>query len=124
MTRDDGGIRLDLAGSSRMARRRSTGAHARDPLARASCGNERTAEKVTPAVSRMGNMSMADDPEIGWHREQVAKNRAVLEELQAGNTAGGDVFPETQSEIDHLEAQIAQSELIIAAYEKDHPAAS
>jgi hypothetical protein len=28
------------------------------------------------------------------------------------------VFPETQSEIEHLRAQIAQSELIVAASEK------
>jgi hypothetical protein len=66
---------------------------------------------------------MTDDPEIGWHREQVAKNRAVLEELEAGNQEGGEVFPETQSEIDHLKARIAQSELIIAAYEKENPEA-
>ena len=49
------------------------------------------------------------------------QNRALLEELQAGNTAGGEVFPETQSEIDHLKAQLAQSELIVAAHEKEHP---
>jgi hypothetical protein len=61
---------------------------------------------------------MTDETEIVWHREQIAKNRAILAELKAGNTGGGDVFPETQSEIDHLEAQIAQSELIIAASEK------
>jgi hypothetical protein len=65
--------------------------------------------------------SVTDDTEIHWHREQIAKNRAVLEELEAGNTAGGDVFPETQSEIDRLKAQIAQSELIVAGYEKEHP---
>jgi hypothetical protein len=65
-----------------------------------------------------------DDAEVAWHREQIAKNQAVLEELEAGNTAGGDVFPETQSEIDRLKAQIAQSGLIVAAYEKKHPAAS
>jgi hypothetical protein len=64
---------------------------------------------------------MTDDTEIEWHKEQIAKNRAVLEELEAGNTAGGDVFPETQSETDHLKAQIAQSELIVAAYQKEHP---
>jgi hypothetical protein len=64
---------------------------------------------------------VTDDAEIGWHIEQIAKNRAILEELEAGNTAGGDVFPETQSEIDRLKAQIAQSELIVAAYEKEHP---
>jgi hypothetical protein len=61
---------------------------------------------------------MSEDPEIAWHREQISKNRAVLEELAAGNSAGGDVFPETQSEIERLEAQIAQSELIVAADEK------
>jgi len=64
---------------------------------------------------------MTDDTEIEWHKEQIAKNKAVLEELAAGNTAGGEVFPETQSEIDRLKAQIAQSELIVAAYEKLHP---
>jgi hypothetical protein len=31
---------------------------------------------------------------------------------------GRDVFSETQSEIEHLKAQIAQSELIVAASEK------
>jgi len=31
---------------------------------------------------------------------------------------GSEVFPETQSEIEHLRAQIAQSELIVAASEK------
>ncbi|MEI9925526.1 MAG: hypothetical protein WDN50_20625 [Bradyrhizobium sp.] len=36
-----------------------------------------------------------DDTEIAWHREQIVKNRTILEELEAGNTAGGDVFPET-----------------------------
>ncbi len=65
--------------------------------------------------------SVTDDTEIEWHKEQITKNPAILEELEAGNTAGGDVFPETQSEIDHLKAQIAQSELIVAAYEKEHP---
>jgi hypothetical protein len=64
---------------------------------------------------------MADDTEIEWHKDQLAKNRALLDELEKGNTAGGDVFPETQSEIDHLKAQIAQSELIVAGYEKEHP---
>ena len=59
-----------------------------------------------------------DETEIEWHKEQIAKNRVLLEELEAGNTAGGDVFPETQSEIEHLKAQISQSELIVAASEK------
>jgi hypothetical protein len=51
------------------------------------------------------------DETVEWHKVQIAKNRVVLDELEAGNTAGGDVFPETQSEIDRLKAQIAQSEL-------------
>jgi hypothetical protein len=61
---------------------------------------------------------MNDDTEIEWHRDQLAKNRALLEELEAGNGAGGNVFPETQSQIDHVKAQITQSELIVAAHEK------
>jgi hypothetical protein len=64
---------------------------------------------------------MTDDTEIAWHRQLIAKNLALLEELELGNTAGGDVFPETQSEIDRLKAQITQSQLIVAAYEKEHP---
>ncbi|HEY2529172.1 MAG TPA: hypothetical protein VGJ20_14695 [Xanthobacteraceae bacterium] len=64
---------------------------------------------------------MSDQTEIEWHREQIAKNRALIEELEAGSTAGGDVFPETQAEIDRLKAQTEQSELIVAAYEKEHP---
>ena len=64
---------------------------------------------------------MTEDSEIAWHREQIAKNRALLDEIEAGNTDGAEVFPETGSEIDRLKAQIAQSELIVAAYEKEHP---
>jgi hypothetical protein len=77
-------------------------------------------EAVQPPLKswQKGILDMTDDTEIAWHREQIAKNRTLLEELEAGNTVGGDVFPETQSEIDHLKAQIAQSELIVAASEK------
>jgi hypothetical protein len=64
---------------------------------------------------------MSDDTEIAWHREQIAKNRIILEELERGNIAGSDVFPETQSEIDRLKQQIAQSELIVSAHEKNNP---
>jgi hypothetical protein len=64
---------------------------------------------------------VSDEDEIGWHRELMAKNRALLAELESGNTAGGEVFPETGSEIERLKAQLAQSELIVAAYEKEHP---
>jgi hypothetical protein len=44
--------------------------------------------------------AMTDDPEIEWHREQIVKNQAALAELEASNTSGGDVFPETHSEVD------------------------
>ncbi|MBV9460014.1 MAG: hypothetical protein JO141_21215 [Bradyrhizobium sp.] len=64
---------------------------------------------------------MSDQTEINWHREQIAKNRLLIEELERGNTAGSDVFPETLAEIDRLKAQIEQSELIVAAHEKEHP---
>jgi hypothetical protein len=67
---------------------------------------------------------MSDDAEVEWHREQIAKNRLLLDELEATNTAGGDVFPETGSEIERLKAQIAQSELIVAAYDKHHRGSS
>lgn len=61
-----------------------------------------------------------DVSEIDWHREQIEQNRAALKELEDGNTAGGEVFPETQQQIDVLNKQIAQSELIVAAYDKKH----
>lgn len=64
---------------------------------------------------------MSDETEIEWHRELISKNRVLLEELEAGNTAGDDVFPETRSEIERLKAQTAQSELIVAGFEKEHP---
>jgi hypothetical protein len=67
------------------------------------------------------NAEMAEDSEVSWHRQLIAKNRAILDELGRGNTAGVDVFPETQSEIERLKAQIAQSELIVAAGEKADP---
>ena len=63
-------------------------------------------------------MSTSDEEEIDWHRQQIAENRALIEKLEASNTAGGEVFPETQAEIDRLKAQLQQSELIVAAYEK------
>ena len=61
---------------------------------------------------------MTEESEILWHIEQIEKNRTILEQLESGNTAGGEVFPETEAEIEHLKAQIAQSELIVASYEK------
>lgn len=59
-----------------------------------------------------------DDSEIDWHRRRIADNRTLLDELEAGNEAGGEVFPETQAEIVRVRAQIEQSELIVAAHEK------
>jgi len=67
---------------------------------------------------------MSDETEIEWHRELIEKNRVLLGELEAANTAGGDVFPETRSEIERVKAQTAQSELIVAGFEKEHPDAA
>lgn len=64
-------------------------------------------------------MDSSDDQEIDWHRQLIAQNRALIEELEASNTAGGDVFPETQAEIGRLKAQLKQSELIAASYDKN-----
>lgn len=61
---------------------------------------------------------MTEESEILWHIEQIEKNRTILEQLESGNTAGGEVFPETEAEIERVKAQIAQSELIVASYEK------
>lgn len=59
-----------------------------------------------------------DENEIDWHRTRIAENSALLDELEAGNNAGGGVFPETQAEIERLKTQIEQSRLIVAAHEK------
>jgi hypothetical protein len=63
-------------------------------------------------------MDSTDDKEIDWHRQQIAKNLSLIAELESGNTAGGDVFPETRAEIDRLKAQLQQSELIVASHDK------
>lgn len=63
-------------------------------------------------------MANDDEIEVDWHRKRIAENRTLLDELEAGNEAGDEVFPETQAEIERLEAQIEQSELIVAAHEK------
>jgi hypothetical protein len=41
---------------------------------------------------------MHDDNEIGGTGED-RKSRALIEELEAANLAGGDVFPQTKAEI-------------------------
>jgi hypothetical protein len=63
-------------------------------------------------------MANDNDAEVDWHRKRIAENRILLDELDAGNKAGGEVFPETQAEIERLQAQIEQSELIVVAQEK------
>ena len=63
-------------------------------------------------------MANDDETEVDWHRKRIAENRTLLDELEAGNEAGGEVFPETQAEVERLRAQIEQSELIVAAHEK------
>jgi hypothetical protein len=59
-----------------------------------------------------------DDSEIDWHRSRIVENRSLLDELEGRDREGGEVFPETQAEIERLKAQIEQSELIVAAHEK------
>jgi predicted nucleic acid-binding Zn-ribbon protein len=59
-----------------------------------------------------------DDDEIDWHRQRIVENQSLLKELEAGNEDGGEVFPETRAEIERLETQIEQSQLIVAAHEK------
>lgn len=59
-----------------------------------------------------------DNEEIAWHRKRIAENEALVTELESANEAGGEVFPETQAELDRLKAQIEQSRLIVAAHEK------
>jgi hypothetical protein len=59
-----------------------------------------------------------DDSEIEWHRRRIAENELMLKELAAGNEDGGEVFPETQAEIERIKAQTEQSQLIVAAHEK------
>ena len=60
---------------------------------------------------------MADE-EIDWHRKRIAENQSLITEIEAGNEAGGDVFPETEAEVERLKAQIEQSQLIVASHEK------
>ncbi len=60
---------------------------------------------------------MTDDSEIALHREQIAKNRTLLEELKAGNTAGGNVFPRLVRDR-ALQGADRSVELIVAASEK------
>jgi predicted nucleic acid-binding Zn-ribbon protein len=69
-------------------------------------------------LTKAGPMANDDETEVDWHRKRIAENRTLLDELEAGNEAGDEVFPETQAEIERLEAQIEQSELIVAAHEK------
>ena len=61
---------------------------------------------------------MPNDDEIDWHRRRIAENQSLLKELSAGNEDGGEIFPETRAEIERLELQIEQSQLIVAAHEK------
>ena len=81
-------------------------------------GADSTAEP-SPLDNRSRYMDNLDDTEIDWHRQQIAKNPSLIAELESGNTAGGDVFPETQAEINRLKSQLQQSELIVASHEKE-----
>jgi hypothetical protein len=60
---------------------------------------------------------MADD-EIDFHRTRIIESKTLLDELEGGNQAGAEVFPETRAEIERLKAQIEQSRLIVTLHEK------
>ena len=64
-------------------------------------------------------MANEEENEIDWHRKRIAENLSLLDELEAGNQTGGEVFPETQAEIERLRVQLEQSQLIVAAHEKN-----
>ncbi len=64
-------------------------------------------------------MANEEESEIDWHRRRIAENLSLLDELEAGNQTGGEVFPETQAEIERLRVQLEQSQLIVAAHEKN-----
>ena len=64
-------------------------------------------------------MANEEENEIDWHRRRIAENLSLLDELEAGNQTGGEVFPETQAEIERLKVQLEQSQLIVAAHEKN-----
>jgi len=59
---------------------------------------------------------MTDDTEIAWTESNRKEPR--ISKSRGRQYGRRDVFPETQSEIEHIKAQIAQSELIVAASEK------
>ena len=59
---------------------------------------------------------MADD-EIDFHRTRIIESQTLLDELEAGNQAGAEAFPETQAEIERLKAQIEQSRFVVTSHE-------
>ena len=50
---------------------------------------------------------MADD-EIDFHRTRIIESKTLLDELEGGNQAGAEVFPETRAEIERLKEQALQ----------------
>ena len=59
---------------------------------------------------------MTEESEILWHIEQIEKNRTILEQLKSSGIPPAVRFsPKPKTEIEHLKAQIAESELIVAS---------
>ncbi|OAF10410.1 hypothetical protein [Bradyrhizobium neotropicale] len=63
------------------------------------------------------------DSNIAWHRVQLKKNRAELKALETARFTMGEIATskrsgQTQNEITELQRKIAQSERLIADYEK------
>ena len=63
-------------------------------------------------------LRVSDDTEVAWHREQIAKNRAILDELEAGNTEGRDVFPRPNLRSSISKRRLLNPSSIVAASEK------
>ena len=61
--------------------------------------------------------------QIAWHRAQIKKHREALKHLETarfsfGEMASDKVIDRTQATIAELKRKIRQSELIVAAYER------
>jgi hypothetical protein len=68
-------------------------------------------------------MAADDNSGIAWHRAQIVKHRDALKHLETakfayGRIAGAKTKDETQNIIAELKRKIRDSQLVIAAYEK------
>jgi hypothetical protein len=69
-------------------------------------------------------MAADDNSRIAWHRAQIAKHREALKHLETakfayGEIAGSTTSDETQTVVAGLKRKIRDSQLVVAAYEKE-----